>query len=425
MARMPNVMGGSQRALWVTEELPDRGLGGGSIRQAHLFEALAARVPTDLLMVGELDDPGVRRGAATISELPRRRAFWSDQPLVRRALALGITAASAYPAAIYPARPNRRALASALRGTGTRYGVVCVEHEALAPLASSLPGAASVLTFHHLVSGMVEQELGRTTGARQRWFLERDRTKARRLERTAMRRFDRVIVCSAEDGAALAKIGDRHDADKLTVIPNGVDLATHRATPVPSHPTVLFPGSLNYAPNVDGAVWFCGEVWPQVRREVPNARLIIAGRMPVAQVIALGELPGVAVKPDVPSMADCFRAARVVVVPLRVGTGTRLKALEAMAAGRPLVGTRVGLEGIGLSDGIHGRVTDDPDTMAAAVVAALTDDALASRLGRAARDHVQDGFGWDTIGVRFAETVTELITAGGYPTTAHGVAGPR
>lgn len=410
--------------LWVTEELPDRSLGGGSIRQAHLFEALAARIPTDLLMIGELRDEGVRRVAARITELPGRRAFWSDRPLVRRPLQLGVIAGSRYPMAIYPAWPNRRTLSSALRSAGVRYDVAYVEHEALAPLAGALPAAASVLTFQHLVSGMVDQELERTPGGRQRWFLERDRIKARRLERTAMRRFDRVIVCSAEDSAALAGIAEPRDADKLAVIPNGVDLMTHWATPVPAERTVLFPGSLNYAPNVDGALWFCGEVWPTIRLAVPEARLIVAGRTPVAQVTALGRLPGVTVMPDVPSMADYFRAARVVVVPLRVGTGTRLKALEAMAAGRPLVGTRVGLEGIGLRDGVHGRIADDPRSMAAAVCEALIDDRLADRLGRAARAHVQDGFGWEAIGGRFAATIAELIGAGPSPPADHAARGP-
>lgn len=416
MARVPSVTRGTDRVLWVTEELPDRALGGGSIRQAHLFEALAGRVATDLLMIGELRDAAVRAAAATVTELPRRTAAWSEHPVVRRALQSAITAMSRHPLPLYPAGPSRRALARVLRGPLPAYGAVCVEHEALAPLAGALPGVPSLITFHHLVSGMIDQELARTAGSRQRWFLRRDLVKAQELERTALRTFDRVVICSQEDGDALARLGRPEDAAKLAVVPNGVDLTTHHATPVPGNRTVLFPGSLNYAPNVDGALWFCHEIWPEVRAAVPDARLIVAGRRPVPQVSALSDLAGVTVVADVPSMAELFHAARVVVVPLRTGTGTRLKALEAMASGRPVVGTRIGLGGIGLTDGVHARIADEPALSAAAVAQLLTDDDRAARIGRAARTHVEEGFGWEAIGRHFSEVVLELAAAGaGHP----------
>lgn len=401
---------GASRVLWVTEELPDRTLGGGSIRQAHLFEALAAAVPTDLLVAGSLADARVRRAASGVEELRKRRAPWSDNPVLRRALELGITLCSSYPSATYPAGPNRRALAGAAAARSGAYGLVCVEHEALAPIVRAFPSVPSVITFHHLISEMVGQSLRHTTGTRQRWYLGRDLRKARRMEARALRTYDRVIVCSNEDASALGRLGDGTTAPGVRVVPNGVDVAAFRRTEVPAATRVLFPGSLAYAPNVDGARWFCAEVWPRVRDAVPGAELMLAGRDPVPEVTALAASPGVSVHANVPSMAEYFERARVVVVPLRVGTGTRLKALEAMAAGRPVVGTAVGLEGIGADDGTHALVRDDPAAMAAAVVDTLERDELAHALGEAARTHVERSFSWDRVGAQFVAAVSELMT---------------
>jgi polysaccharide biosynthesis protein PslH len=397
----------------VTEELPDRTLGGGSIRQAHLFEALAATFPTDLLLAGSLADARVRRAASGVEELRKRRATWSDNPVLRRALELGITLCSSYPSAAYPAGLNRRALANAAAGRSSAYGLVCVEHEALAPIVRAFPLVPSVITFHHLISEMVSQSLRHTTGTRQRWYLGRDLRKARRMEARALQTYDRVIVCSSEDASAVGRLEDGTTARRVRVVPNGVDVAAFRRTDVPAAPRVLFPGSLAYAPNVDGARWFCADVWPRVRDAVPGAELTLAGRDPVPEVTALAASPGVCVHANVPSMAEYFERARLVVVPLRVGTGTRLKALEAMAAGRPVVGTTVGLEGIGAVDGTHALVRDDPAAMAAAVVDALERDELASALGEAGRTHVERSFSWDRVGAQFVATVSELMPGAG------------
>jgi glycosyltransferase involved in cell wall biosynthesis len=399
---------GKPRVLWVSEEAPDRSLGGGSIRQAHLFRALADAFPTDLLLAGSLRDESVRATASGVTEIPKRRPPWSKRPAARRALQLAITLTSRDPTPVYPVLRSRRALARLVAERASSYEIVCVEHEALAPLARALGGTPAVITFHHLVSEMLRQELAHTAGGRQRWLLERDLSKARSLERLALRDYSRVITCSREDAAALSAL----DAtSRIEVVPNGVDLSAFAPTELPREPRVLFPGSLAYAPNVDGARWFCAEVWPRVRTAVPAARLAIAGREPVAEIRALAGLPGIEVHADVPSMVDWFRWARVVTVPLRVGTGTRLKALEAMAAARPVVGTTVGLDGIGVEDGRHAFVRDDPGEMAEAIVALLEREAVARELADAARAHVQARFDWEQIAATFVALVSELAPA--------------
>lgn len=401
----------STRVLWVTEEPPDRSLGGGSIRQAYLFEALARAIPTDLLLVGDLKDRRVRDAAGQVTLLPRRVAPWSQNVVARRAIELAIMAGSRYPSSIYPASLSRRSLFRALRDRAASYDVVCIEHESLVPLWRAVPGVPSVVTFHHLVSEMIGQELAQTSGARQAWYRKRDLAKARSLEREALRSYQRVVACSGTDAATLRALGAGAGAD-VAVIPNGVDLAAFRVTEVPQEPRVLFPGSLAYGPNVDGAIWFVRQVWPRVLAACPDAELRLAGREPVVEVSALAANPGVSVCPNVPSMEEQFGWAKAVVVPLRVGTGTRLKALEAMAASRPLVGTSIGLDGIGVTDGVHARVADDPIGMAQALVEVLGDQTLAASLARTARQHVEDRFGWDGIGDALVELVRGLLPDG-------------
>jgi glycosyltransferase involved in cell wall biosynthesis len=405
---------GTGRVLWVTDEAPDRTLSGGSIRQSYLFEAVASAYPTDLLIAGAAAGEDVRALAKNVTELPTRPAPWTAHPVGRRALSLAISVGSPYPLAAYPAFPARRALARELHQRSDRYDLVLVEHASLAPLIPATRSGRWMLTFHHLLSGMIGSEATLAPGRRQLWYRQRDERKAEAMERRAVQAYDVSIVCSEEDAVALAATAGVDAAANIAVVPNGVNTSQFRATPVPSVPTVLFPGYFGYLPNSDGARWFCAEVWPQVRRSVPGATLVLAGRKPTPEVLALGELPGVSVHPDVPSMLPYFESARAVIVPLRVGTGTRLKALEGMAAGRPVVGTTTGLSGLGITDGVHARIADDPAAMAGALVDVLQDDPAAAGLATAGRALVEQRFDWTRIGAQLVELAGEALSAPRY-----------
>jgi glycosyltransferase involved in cell wall biosynthesis len=402
-------MNDSNRILWLTDESPDRSLGGGSIRQAHLFEALARSYPTDLVVVGGTHDASVRAVAADVRELQKRNGLWTEHPVGRRLLELGIMLGSPHPSYAYPARPARRTLGRAAGALTGPYDLACVEHAALAPLDLHGVARTRVITFHHLFSGMARQELAIAPGRRQTAYRALDLRKAERLERRALHAYDRVIVCSAEDAQAFGGAGGALDRSRISVVPNGVDLTAFSPGPVPSEPRVLFPATLGYAPNVDGALWFCAEIWPRVRAAIPSATLQLVGREPVPEVLALGELEGVSVHPDVPSMTPYYASARAVVVPLRAGTGTRLKALEAMASGRPLVGTAIGLEGIGVDDHEQVLIADEPAGFADALTQLLSDDALAQGIASAGRSHVEQRFGWDRVGRDYVALIDALI----------------
>src|SRR5207237_4545978 len=169
----------------------------------------------------------------------------------------------------------------------------------------------------------------------------------------AVTAYDGLVFVSDEDATAMTGKHRERARGPVIVVPNGVDPSVFPPSPIPREPRVVLPASLNYRPNVLGALWFCNEVWPRVQAEVPGACFDLVGREPVDEVLDLARLPGVEVHPDVPQIAPWLERARVVVVPLWIGSGTRLKALDAMAAGRPVVGTSIGLQGVGVIDGVR------------------------------------------------------------------------
>lgn len=216
-------------------------------------------------------------------------------------------------------------------------------------------------------------------------------------------RYDRVIAVSEADAQVLQPA----DPGKVTVVPNGVELRDSTPAGLPADPVVVFTGALYTGPNRDGIGWFCREIWPIVLRDRPDARLLIVGSRPTPDVERLAGDPGVELIPDVPEIWGYLDRARVAIVPLRIGSGTRLKALEAMAAARPVVGTSIGLEGLGLVDGHHAAFADDPVSFAAAINRALSDESWAAALAKNGLRMVEDQYGWQSIGANFADTVLE------------------
>jgi len=392
---------------WVTPFPPDRNGGGGQIRQAHLLLGLAERARIHLLCPGPVEDPAVRAAVAELTEVAAPGTARRDEhPWLRRAADLLATARSAQSLEVRAFAPYRRALAPALGRLAA--DVVLVEYMGLAPLLPADRASPWLLTFHNLPSRMASHESQVAPHRRQRWLLRRDALVALRSEQAAAAAFDAVIACTTADASCLAPVDS-------TIVPNGVDTARFPPSGLPSEPRVVFTGALYTAPNADGARWLCREVLPRVRQQVPGATVDLVGARPTDEVRALGDLPGVNLHPDVPDIAPFLAAGRVAVVPLRIGSGSRLKALEAMAACRPVVGTSIGLEGLDLVDGREALVADGAEAFAAAVVRVLGDDAVADALARAGRAAAQERFEWSAIAVAFSDTVLAVAARAGNP----------
>jgi glycosyltransferase involved in cell wall biosynthesis len=216
-----------------------------------------------------------------------------------------------------------------------------------------------------------------------------------RFEREACRQADAVVVVSEADGRALQRLNPRL---RPLVIANGVDVERYQPD-LPdalglTHPAVVFTGKMDFRPNVDGMLWFHRLVWPLVRAQVPEAHLYVVGKNPHARLTALYSDHSVTMTGYVPDILPYFGGADAYVVPLRIGGGTRLKVLEAMSAGLPLVTTTLGSEGIGLAPGKHALFADSASAFASATVELLRNADLGHSLGTAAREFVLEHYDW-------------------------------
>ena len=224
----------------------------------------------------------------------------------------------------------------------------------------------------------------------------------RLYERKLWYRFRKGVVVSDVERQTYLKLNPKLD---LAVIPNGVDTSHFRVTPLPTNqdPTILLNGTMSYYPNVDAAIWFVEKIFPLILRRLPRTKLLIVGQNPVEQVQRLARTDQVIVTGSVPDMRTYLSQSNVVAVPLRIGHGTRLKVLEAMAAGRPIVATSIGAEGLNAESGKHLLVADDPTRFAASVSEILTNPSLAESIVTDARQFVENIYSWPIIGEKLSE----------------------
>jgi len=225
--------------------------------------------------------------------------------------------------------------------------------------------------------------------------------RLRRYEALSCRRADRVLAVSEADAAALQAL---LPGLQVTVVPNGIDTQaysnfqppTSNLQP-PTSNTLVFTGTMDFRPNVDAVLWFARHVLPRVRADVPDVCFFVVGQRPHRRLDVLRRDPAVVLTGWVEDVRPYIAQAAVCVAPLRIGGGTRLKLLEAMAMGKPVVATRLGAEGYPLADGRELLLADAPADFAARVVALLRSPEQGAALGRAARAFVQEHYDWRVI----------------------------
>jgi glycosyltransferase involved in cell wall biosynthesis len=216
-------------------------------------------------------------------------------------------------------------------------------------------------------------------GPARRLFRWLDAHAVAREERRRIAAFPKVILCSDRERRLLGSAGGR-----VHVVPNTVDGPDRPYDPAAGQ-TLLFVGFLGYDVNVDALTFLVGDILPRILARRPQSRLVIAGRSPGEEVRALAQHPAIDLVADAPSLEPLYRGARAVVAPLRQGGGTRIKVLEAMARGTPMVLTPVAAEGLDLRNGLEAFVERMPDDYAARCVELLDDAARASAMGREGR----------------------------------------
>jgi len=229
--------------------------------------------------------------------------------------------------------------------------------------------------------------LGRRLYAGANW------RKLRRDELGTYRAADGVYLCSATDERRLL---NQVPGVRTTVIPNAADVEYYQprpTDPAPDGRTVVYFGLLSTIPNIDGVVHFAQDIWPRIAEAAPQARCKIIGGRPPPSLLALAG-PRVKLTGFVSDLRPHLAAAAAVVVPLRLGGGTRLKIVEAMAMGKAIVSTTLGAEGIEAVPGRDLLVEDQPAAFAKAVHRLLAEPGLAARIGQSARQLAVERYGW-------------------------------
>jgi len=286
-------------------------------------------------------------------------------------------------------RPMRKSIRKILDTLDPQ--VAFVIHTVMAPVVERIAGLPPMVVDVHDLAWMIcERQAAVAAGAAARSAALRQARLTRAVEARLFRSEATFACCSDVDRRQILEMAP---SARVVVVPNGVDVDYFSPAPVGTPGRLVFTGNMVTRPNEDAAVWFCNSILERVGRHRPEAHLDVVGLDPGPAVRALAG-PRVSVHGGVPDVRPFLASAEVVVVPLRIGSGTRLKILEAMAMGRPVVSTRVGAEGLDLRDGVDALLADTEEEFADRVLTLLGDEDLRQRLAGNGRQLVEERYSW-------------------------------
>jgi sugar transferase (PEP-CTERM/EpsH1 system associated) len=239
-------------------------------------------------------------------------------------------------------------------------------------------------------------------------YLYIDYRKYFNYERMACGKFDDVFVVSESDGRLLEK---NLDIMHTTLIPTGVDIEYFRpGSESEDSNTVVFVGSMDWLPNQDAVEYFVDSIYPLIKSRKPKTRFYVVGRRPPEKIKNLEKAdPSIKVTGTVDDVRPYVDKARVYIVPIRIGGGTRIKIYEAMAQKKAVVSTTVGAEGLPLTDGKHIIIKDQPDQFAEAVCSLMENAEMAGQLGENARKFVTGEVSWEKIARKFSDALEGIV----------------
>lgn len=264
------------------------------------------------------------------------------------------------------------------------------------------PGLHRLVTAHNVESDIWRRRAHHTHGPIGRWFFGLQARRMEVFERHTAARANSVVTVSELDAQRFRSYG----AQTVKVVPNGVDLDYFQPMPKnsKSDSSLLFVGSLDWYPNEDAVRDFASRVFPVIRSRNEKITFRIVGRKQSASLAnAVRGMPGVELIGEVPDVRPYVAEAGVVVVPLRIGGGTRIKILEALAMHKPVVSTSIGAEGLGLKDGYDLLIADTPEQFATGIESLLANPQLQEQLGRNGRSTVEKLYAWDLVAAKLEQ----------------------
>jgi polysaccharide biosynthesis protein PslH len=384
---------------------------GGRIRTSQLFERLARRHEITWVCLRRPDESdaqveAMRACCAHVETFPlvETQKF---SPAFYRELAGNLTSPLPYVVQKYQ-QPALRARLEELVRTEPFDLLLC---DFLQPSSNviDLPFAPRIMFAHNVESVIFERHWQERALGPAKAYLYLQWRKLLAYEARAAHWFDHNIMVSPEDKATMERL---YGAKNCSAIPTGVD-AEHYLPAGQEAPgnELVFTGSMDWLPNVDGIAWFADQVLPRLRTELP-VKVWLVGRNPSPQLRKLAARhPEMAITGTVDDVRPYISRARVYIVPLRIGGGTRIKIFEALAMGKAVVSTRVGAEGLPVVDGRDLALADDPADFAGRVLALLRNPERRRALGAAGRKLVTENFTWDAVADRFGSICTQVVEA--------------
>ncbi len=391
------------RILWLAPVFLHPTLGGGLIRTLGILRRLSQRHEIHFVAFA---DPTQPEGVARAGEYSFR-AYPFPYPLVQRGSSLA-SLFSPVPEAIPTYQSPQLAQCAASLLERMHFDRVVVD---FLFMATSCPHPErSVLLEHNVETIIWRRRLEHARGIAEKLHLRHQANRMFAYERAACRAAGSVIAVSAHDAGLIRSM---FGIERVFDIPTGVD-AEYFAPP-PSSPHVadlVFVGLMDWSANADAVLYFLHRILPQIRCRRPQTTFAIVGRNPPPQILdrARGD-SRVLVTGTVPDVRPYLWGASASVVPLRIGSGTRIKIYEAMAAGTPVVSTTVGAEGLELKPGQDIAVADDPADFAARCVELLEDGERRSRMAAAARQLVTGSFSWERVARRVEQALENAPAA--------------
>ena len=286
------------------------------------------------------------------------------------------------------------------------YDLVICDFIFMVPIAKGLSSRGSLLFQHNVEAQIFQRFAGTASNWPRRMVMSLQWKKMVRFEKESGRYFDAIIAVSDQDRA---QFETDYGWQNVYVIDTSVDVDFFQPREEALPNEVAFVGSMDWLPNQEGVEWFVKQVWPLVRQEHPNAEFKIVGRNPSRQIQAMAGQTGVEVPGTVPDVRPYLDRAAVVVTPLLVGGGTRIKIFEAMAMEKAVVSTSIGAEGLKVEDQKHILLADSVADFAEAVNRLLTSQALRQQLGKAARALVCEKFSAEPVARQFDAVCHEAV----------------
>ena len=396
---------------------------GGRIRSLHILKELARRHSVTIFTYyaehfGDqhrgVDQAGELRGFADVVAIPialprertsrdylsYARTLFSSEPCSMQVIGGESGGRLRY----FDSTDIRRRLGSLI--AGGNFDVLICDFIYPAGLIDWTLPCPKILFTHNVEAQLWKQQLESAHHPLKKFLYWREWRALSEAERRYAREANHVITVSEQNRAFFA---NSVNPARVSTIATGVDIDFFQpADYAPSH-SMVFTGSMDWRPNQEGMLFFASEILPHIHAEVPDADLWIVGRYPSREIQQLAG-PRIHVTGRVDDIRPFLQNAPVYIVPLRSGSGTRIKIFEAMAMGKAVVSTALGAEGLPVTHGQNILIADDPREFARSVVRILRDRELAARLGRAARSLVERHFAWKTAASQFETILQETVS---------------